>query len=321
MSLKIKTPILACLLGLLLFSCEGDRNRKVLFVNSYHEGYPSSDDTMEGMKQAFTGKAVELEIFYMDTKRNPAETHIKAKVEEVRGRIAEFSPDVIIASDDNAVKYLVARYLDHGEIPVVFCGVNWSADQYRLGKHVTGMLEVSPLRECIDIFKRQNPGMNRLTVLSENTTSERNNTILLDTLYRNLGFDADYRLVDDFEQWKTAFREVSANTHIIFLPTNGAIRGWDREAAMHFVEEEIRVPVITCDDFMMDYAVFGLTKVFTEQGEWAALTALKILEGTPPASIPVTRNQRFKAYLNRKLAEHLCFELPEFPPGELIEIR
>lgn len=142
---------------------------------------------------------------------------------------------------------------------------------------------------------------NHITVLSENTTSEKNNTVLLDTLYRNLGFDVDYRLVDNFEQWKTAFEEIS------FLPTNGAIRGWNREEAMQFVAENIKVPIITCDDFMMDYAVFGLTKVFQEQGEWAAAASLRIMGGTSPASIPITRNltackQPSRPLVNRHLS-------------------
>ena len=226
----IKILFIYILFAFVLSSCGGGEDtRKIFFVNSYHDGYPSSDSVMIGIQETLAGKDIDLEIFYMDTKRNPEEDQIKGKVREALKKIEQFSPDVIIASDDNAVKYLVAPYLDTAGVPVVFCGVNWSAEQYGLGKNITGILEVSPLRECISTIKRQNLDINHITVLSENTTSEKNNTVLLDTLYRNLGFDVDYRLVYDFKQWKTAFEEASLLTHLIFLPTNGAIRGWNRE--------------------------------------------------------------------------------------------
>jgi ABC-type uncharacterized transport system substrate-binding protein len=67
------------------------------------------------------------------------------------------------------------------------------------------------------------------------------------------------------------------------------------------------VPVFTCDDFMMVYAVFGLTKIAKEQGEWAARTALQILDGQSPAQIPVTRNTQTAAWINPLLAESAGF--------------
>lgn len=96
----------------------------------------------------------------------------------------------------------------------------------------------------------------------------------------------EYHLVDDFEQWKKAFNEVSISSDLIYMPTNGAIRNWDREDAMAFVKQNLNVPTITCDDFIIDYCVFGLTKAAKEQGEWAAQTALLILDGTAPSEIP-----------------------------------
>jgi ABC-type uncharacterized transport system substrate-binding protein len=48
---------------------------------------------------------------------------------------------------------------------------------------------------------------------------------------------------------------------------------------------------------------------------WAAETALKILNGTPPASIPITRNKEGKLIINAKLAQKMGLEIPY----ELIE--
>lgn len=303
-----------------LSSCGDHSTKRIFYINSYHDGYPSSDDIREGITEVLEGKDLKLEIFYLDSKQNPEEEMLCAKVNEALERIDKAEPDLIIASDDNAVGLLVSPHLQDRGIPIVFCGVNWSAEQYALGEQVTGMLEVMPLRETIQTIKNLNPDIKRIAVLSENSRSEQNNTRLLDTLYSNLGMKVEYHLVEDFEAWKEAFKKVSISTDLIYMPTNGAIANWDRQVAMAFVEDNLNVPTITCDDFMMDYCVFGLTKVATEQGRWAAETALRILNGTLPSEIPVTRNSQFQAYLNERLARVMGFNLLEEPEG-LIRIK
>ena len=72
---------------------------------------------------------------------------------------------------------------------------------------------------------------------------------------------------------------------------------------------------------MMDYCVFGLTKVAKEQGEWAAKTAIQILHGRAPASIPYTRNRQTHAYLNRDLANRVGFDIKEPPAGKFTVIN
>lgn len=302
-------------------ACKSSEKKKIFYINSYHDGYASSDDIRDGILETLEREAIDLEIFYMDTKLHPENAQVEAKVEKALKKIKKFIPDLIIASDDNAVERLVVPHLQESGIPIVFCGVNWSADQYMLSKNVTGMLEVLPLRETIQTVRNLNPDIRRIAVLSENSTSERNNSQLLDTLYQNLGMKVEYHLVDDFEHWKKAFKEVSISSDLIYMPTNGAIRNWNREEAMVFVEQNLNVPTITCDDFMMDYCVFGITKVAREQGEWAAQTALRILNGTPPSEIPYSRNNMVHAYLNKKLADAMGFNLMEKPDGDFTVIE
>ena len=56
------------------------------------------------------------------------------------------NPDLLIVSDDNAVKYLVVPNFQDDPMPIVFCGVNWTADQYDLSHcNITGILELLPI--------------------------------------------------------------------------------------------------------------------------------------------------------------------------------
>ncbi len=64
---------------------------------------------------------------------------------------------------------------------------------------------------------------------------------------------------------------------IVYIPTNGAVKGWNKEEAVDFVYRNISLPLVTREDFMMPYVVVGVTKIAKEQGIWAATTAQKIL--------------------------------------------
>jgi hypothetical protein len=44
--------------------------KKVLYVDSYHEGYAWSDGITKGVKKGLEGTGIELKAVSMDTKRN-----------------------------------------------------------------------------------------------------------------------------------------------------------------------------------------------------------------------------------------------------------
>jgi len=56
---------------------------RVFYINSYHRGFHSSDETMAGIKETFKEQNIDLRISIMDTKRNPQVEFIEAKAEEV----------------------------------------------------------------------------------------------------------------------------------------------------------------------------------------------------------------------------------------------
>jgi len=306
MKIKIFTGIIWFLC--LCLACKQPPKR-VFYVNSYHQGYPPSDEVFAAIRQIFDSvQGIQLESFFLNSKRNPSPESISENVALALEHIRKFKPELIIASDDDAVKYLVVPHLKGKEIPVVFCGVNWSAKQYGLpASNVTGMLEVLPLKENLQQIKRFNPKARKMLILSENSTSEQNNRVLLDTLFRSSGFEPEYRLVNEFAEWKNAFISANQNFDLIYLPTNGSIKNWDKAEAVETVSQNLKVPVITCDDFMMPYCVFGMTKVASEQGQWAAKTALEILNGKSIGEIPLTRNNQSKVFINQELANRIGF--------------
>jgi ABC-type uncharacterized transport system substrate-binding protein len=298
-----------------LVGAQGPTPRPRIFhLDSYHQGYGLSDETDAGIRATLNGKPIDLTTFYLDAKRHASEDEIRQSAAKARIAIDRFKPNVLIASDDPAVKYVVLPYYKDGPTPVVFCGVNWSAEPYGLpNANVTGMVEVVPVLEAIDLARKSFPSIRKLGVLSEDSLSEHNNKTQLDPKYRALGLEVTYVMVKDYAAWKREFVRLQDMVDSLYVPTQGAVLGWDEADARAFVLKQTRKPAVTTDAFMVPYALFGLTKTAVEQGEWAATAALQVLAGRRPADIPVVRNRGRKAYLNSALAARLKF----VPPPEL----
>lgn len=307
--------VLLYLCLILPYSCNYSGRQTIVYINSYHEGYPPSDEAMRAIREAFPEEEYNLQIRFLDAKRNPSPEWLSQAADSFANEISGLKPGAVILSDDDAVKHMRSLIEKNPTIPFVFCGVNWSAQQYNLPRrNVTGMLEVLPLRQAIHELIKIYPDSWNIAILSENSLSEQNNTLLLDTLYRNLGLTPEYHLVDDFGSWKERFAMLQTTADLIYIPTNGAIAGWDAAEAQSWVEANIKKPVFTCDDFMMPFAVFGLTKIPREQGEWASSSVKKILRGTSPEDIRFTSNSLSKKWLNQTLADKIGL----IPDSELI---
>ncbi len=294
----------------------GDQKSTVVYINSYHRGFPPSDQITAAVMEGLPADRVEVYPFFMDTKRHPSEAYIRERAEALYDSVRLIDPDVLIVSDDNAMKYLVVPYFQDDPLPIVFCGVNWSVDQYDISAYnITGVLEILPVAELVRTLRPYYPDMKKLLVLNENTTTSRKTRPLLDTLLGNLGLEVTQALVDDFEEWKSVFASANETFDLIYLQTRGAIEGWDHDAALRHIDQYMKIPLVTCEEFMMPYAVFGVTQFSEEQGMIAAEMANSILKGTLPNGIPVSKNSRTRIWFNPRLAEKIGFQ----PDKSLLE--
>lgn len=284
--------------------------KKILYINSYHLGYGGSDPITQGIEQVLEKTDVELKTIYMDTKRNPAEESIKQAALEAKAVIEEFQPDVVIASDDNASKYLIMPYYRDADLPFVFCGVNWDASVYGFPyKNVTGMIEVALISEILRHLNNYAKG-DRIGFIAADTLSERKN---LD--YYTKRFNIDFQkvyLAKTFAEWKQGFLDLQNEVDMIMMTSNVGIPDWDDEAAKTFVEDNIQVPVGVEHLWEMPLALVGVAKDYEEMGIWSAQAALKILDGVSPDRIPITANKKGHLLFNTRLAAKLGIN--EVPP-------
>ncbi|NJN48193.1 MAG: ABC transporter substrate-binding protein [Candidatus Competibacteraceae bacterium] len=308
--------ILLILAGLFLFAAtdavaeQPYAGKKILYINSYHLGYGGSDPITQGVEKVLGETGVELKIIYMDTKRNSGEEFSQQAALQAKAVIEEFQPDVVIASDDNASKYLIMPYYKDAELPFVFCGVNWDASVYGFPyKNVTGMIEValvSEIRRHLDNYAKGK----RIGFIAADTLSERKNLNYYVERF-NIDFEKIY-LTKTFAEWKEKFLSLQDEVDMIMMTTSAGIPDWDDEAAKNFVEENIRIPVGVEHLWEMPLALIGVTKDYEEMGIWSAHAALKILDGVSPDRIPIAANKNGYLWFNKRIAAKLGID--EVPP-------
>ena len=321
----MKNQILFIFLPVFLFSLAVNpfalaKAPKILYVNSYHKGYKWSDDIEKGLFKALKVKMrgdgtpdasrskVELKIIRMDTKLNPSERFKQLAALTAKTIIDRWQPDVVVASDDNASKYLIVPYFKNAAIPFVFCGVNWDASVYGFPvANVTGMVEVEAMDDTIDMLKLYSKG-DRIGYLG---ADEYTNRKVLPYHERLLGIHySDGRLVSTVEEWKREYVRLQDAVDILMILNPIGIRGWNPPEAIRFIRTNTKIPSGCASDNTIQYVLLACTSIAEEQGWWAGQTALKILSGTLPTDIPITRNKESRIFLNMHLAARLGIKFP-----------
>jgi ABC-type uncharacterized transport system substrate-binding protein len=277
--------------------------KKVVWINSYHEGYAWSDGIAEGLHSVLDGTGVEFKVISLDTKNNPDVEFGKAAGAQAWSEIQAFKPDVVIASDDNAQKYLVVPFIKETQTPVIFNGVNWDASAYGFPTaNITGMIEVELPNQLVELLKGYAKG-ERVGYITIDTETERKSA---DTYNKRFfGGQMQTYWVKTQEEFKTAFVTAQQEVDILLIGNNAGSDAWDEAGMKQFILANTTIPTGSINDWMAPYSMLTLAKSSQEQGEWSAQAALSILGGTPASDIPVTENKKGQLIVNLDLADKL----------------
>ena len=284
--------------------------KKVLLVHSYHAEYPWVATISEGVGSIFSGTGVELETFYMDTKRRTDEAWKVRAGEQARQKVEDWRPDVVIAVDDNAQQYFAMHYVGKA-VPFVFCGVD--ADPAKYGypaSNITGIIERPHFRETLRLAGTLRP-IRRIAVLSNNDET----SVAAFGFMKEDRLDVEvveWNLVNDFEEWKQAVTRYNGTVDAIVCRSYQNVK--DRATGKRvepaevgrWTAENATVPTMAFHDFEIeDGLLVGVVKSGVEYGQKAAGYALAILQGTPVENLPITRAATGSKMINGVTARRL----------------
>ena len=292
---------------------------KCMLVMSYHKGYAWNDGVERGARSILKNKC-DVQVFYMDTKRNKTKNHAEIMAAKAKNIIDKFKPDVLIAADDNASRYLVTKYYKDVDLPVVFCAVNWDVSKYGYPyKNVTGMVEVAPIQPLYEVSRNISGQVNSVTYLGANTFSEKKNSKRVASVMKKLGVKYNLVLADTFDDWKRMF-STAQSSDFIMLGSNAGITGWDNDKAVEHVKNEAKKLTVTNHSWMAPFSMYAMTKIAEEQGEWAAEAALAIVKGLSPRKIPIRVNRKWQTYINTPLLTKIGVKADQLKTERSIEV-
>ncbi len=287
--------------------CEGE-TRRILEIDSYDGENPWTSGITAGVRKIVDQHNIDLYVMRMDTKRRASEQHKLEAAAKAKRLIDDIKPHVIITSDDNAAKYVVVPYLKNTNIPVVFVGVNWTAEEYGFPcPNVTGQIEVALVRETIELLGSFGPNERVGLLASDVFTSHKD--AMHYQIIQNKPFTSKV-FVKTFTEWQAAFLQMQDEVDVILMADHQGIEGWDADAAAAFIENNCRIPIGTVNQKDAPYALLGIVRNPQAIGEWAGATAIRILHGTPPYRIPLTHNRKGRLILNLRVADRLGLKFP-----------
>jgi ABC-type uncharacterized transport system substrate-binding protein len=308
---RLKTPLQTLItLFALLTATQAAFAGSCLFLASYHKGYEWQDGIEEGMRSTL-GDRCTIEAFYLDTKRNTDEEYARSTARKAKRLIDSMQPDVVIAADDNASRYVIEPYYRESDIPFVFCGVNWSAEKYGFPyPNVTGMLEVISIDPLLKVIQTVLPEASSGIFIGGDVPSTRSNYERYRKAFLSRGITVRDGMVTSFDAWKNNLSDAQETADFIILANKAGIVDWDQEAATAHVRQNTQRFTVGHHEFMVTLNMFSMTKIPREQGEWAAKVAIKILEGSKPSDIPIIANRRWNIYANTELLNKAGIQLP-----------
>lgn len=287
---------------------------KVLVVMSYDEKNDSEIAVAKGIEEVLTEQ--ELRYFYLDAKN-----HLEQAADNATKGYAlyqSFQPDVVIAADDTAQEAFVLPFLQNKvKTPVVFCGVNDSAEQYGYpNAQVTGIIEKKHYLQSINFARLIDPKIKKMAVVYRDNPPNQINLAQIKREADTYGVTmVDYVAVESSKELTTALTKLRETADALLVLNLGGItddNGAKMEVnkAMTLAAEIWPKPSIGASKNEIEAGILcGVSKINQEQGQVAARIAIEILQGKTPADIPVTENRNGQRVINAATAKRLGLKL------------
>lgn len=304
------------------------KSKTVLILNSYHTDYIWSETVSQVIRQNLQNEYKKIEIYneYMDTKRFQEQNISNIFYQFFLKKYQQIDFDLIITNDDNAF-YFIDKYHDQHfpGVPVIFVGLNYFDSTLVQDKeYITGIVERAELRPTIELIKQLHPDLNKMFVLHDNTltgkASLKTEKKIYDT-YKEL--DIEYLIADEYNknELQIKLQELSRSDAIYYgsWSIDKDHKTYTHGEAIKLISNFSKAPVYGTVDIYLGHGILG-GKISSSKyyGEIASQIAVKILNGIPPAEIPVN-TQIFNQYMfdYKQLKQH-NIALTQLPPQSII---
>lgn len=169
--LRVSMLLFLVMIGISGFARQ--RNRYVLYINSYTMSFPATIDQFKGIQSALDSPYIIIDVEFMDSKRFPLSNNKESFKERLMFKLKK-SPhyDAIIASDDDAFRFVIENQNTlFSNTPIFFLGVN----DIKFGllqnnnKWVAGLLERPSFDATIGLMLKLFPKHHKIYIVCDHS--------------------------------------------------------------------------------------------------------------------------------------------------------
>ncbi|QJB55956.1 ABC transporter substrate binding protein [Pseudodesulfovibrio sp. zrk46] len=272
-------------------------DKRVLFISSYHPGFPTFFDQVLGLKNVLDEHDVLLDVEFMDTKRFFTQQNYANFTRLLKLKLENSPPyDALVVADDNALNYAILHRNDmFSGLPVVFLGIN----NEQTGKVAaqdfgwTGVLEAVSMEQTVGLMRHLLPDMRNVVVITDATTTGQSDLKYFKSRMTLRG-DNKYEIIDlskiSWKELPALLRAIPRSDSILLLAPyrdkDGITKTFPEGLAV--IRDNAVSPIFHLWKHGMGDGILGGKIVsFKEHGRLAGGLVLKILEGVAPASLPI----------------------------------
>ena len=304
-------------------------SKKVLILNSYHQGYSWTDRATNSILDKFIERNIDVQVHIenMDTKRilnkNAWFELLKQKLEAYPSGYL----DLIIASDDNAVYSLYKIGHKYHTEPIVYFGV--SEDLARHSDTCSmfiGVEEYLPFKENIELGLELFPETEHIAIVTDKSKTGISHYHAARKTVREMNIEnIDFIWINGYQDLSTKdmmerLRDLPENTFIIFSiwQIDGDNRYWDPVKYYPEYAKATNAPFFTVLDIGIDNAFLGgMVTVPENQGQLAAELGIQLLYGELLEDLPRVKDKN-EYHFNWEELNRWNIRIKDIPKGSVI---
>lgn len=300
--------------------------KQILLLHSYNVDFDWVQNVEAGVRSVFSDSSgVEFCYAYMDAKRVSNPDVWRILHEYYQARFAGEKFDAIIASDDDAYRFLLTyQELLFPNTPVVFCGVNsFSNSDLRGHPDFTGVLEIVDVRNTLDLALKLHPRIRQIVVINDKTPVGVANKKLIEELIPEFYDRVRFTFLEDL-----TMPEVQENVarldegSLILLMTFNRDKAGNRfsyKDSIQLIAGKAKVPIYGIWDFYLGHGMLGgMVTTGYAQGEMAAGLVKRIFAGEKPGNIPVVKESPNRYMFDYRQLVKFGIGVNDVPAGSVV---
>ena len=311
----------------------GDK-QVILHINSYNAQNEWERSRMEFIRGNLEEKTtLEYYSFNLNSNEFSSRANYNSIVSDlIRIYTVARYPDLIIASGNEALEYVLSNYfLLFPKVPVVFFGVNGFKNSmlHGLEQYITGVSEKISFYETVSEMLKLYPGTRRIFILNDNTLSK---SVKFRREIQSGAESCDLPVKFEFNENKPLpeilndIRAFDSDTLVLIgnYLSDSHSAFYSETDIQKLVSEASNNPVFCLSSSYIGHGTLGGLLSSTDgHSKIAASMAVKILKGMPPGALPVISDSRSlnQWHFDYKTAREFNLNVHTLPAGHIIVNR